>query len=164
MLSFTFYCWLLALFYYCLYLYIQLTFSNLSCDILSHSILSTGRHYGTVDETRRLRKPDLGRVDAERSKSQRPTPEKTPHYQYGSAGSGEYRDTRPHGDGEPSQFARQDSQRQLKTYGRVTGNARDGGGRRDGPSRSQAQQRFPVDEKTTDQGQGFVWNVLCVEF
>jgi len=106
-----------------------------------------------VDETRRLRKPDLGRVEAGRSKSQRLTPpEKTPHYQYGSAGSGEYRDTRPHGDDKSSQFAGQDSQHQLKTYGRVSGNNRDDGGRRDGPSRSHAQQRFPVDEKTTDQG------------
>jgi len=116
-----------------------------------------GGRYGTADEPRRLRNPDLSRVDSSPSAGHWQPSEKSASYRYGSPGSGQYADyfkpdTRPHvveSDLPSGQFAsssRENSQRRVKTYGpeSADGRIRDG--------LTEARSRKPAEEKNTGQG------------
>ena len=136
-------------------------------------------HYGTADEVRRLRKPDLSRVDAGPSDSHWPSPEKSPSYGYDLSSPGKYTDrdyaksnTRPHtleselpssGKFSSSSLASHDS-RLAKNYGRGSDSSSDGSRGGGGPVRgglTEARQRNPVDQKNRDRGSdtgGFLSN------
>jgi len=124
--------------------------------------VNVGSHYSTADEPRRLRKPDLSRVEASSTSDHWQPPAKSPSYHYGPQGSssGQYPgylkpDTKPHGlDSGQFQFSSSDdnSQHRGKTFGPQTAGsgALDGGGIRDGLT--EARPRKPADDENTGQG------------
>jgi len=123
-----------------------------------------------ADEPRRLRKPDLSRVDPSSNVGHWQPPEKSTSYQYGRPGSGQYPDylkpdARSHvlkPDLPSSQFpssslAGQGSQHRVKAYGpESAGDVHDDGGIRSGLT--EARPRKPAEEKNAAPGCHFYNN------